>query len=115
MATMRPTTFSDESRKCNSGTRRNLLQPIRNVHLAVSHRDAFRRASVNGSSITRAILNLSYLPEQRADYGSETTRGTQGTEGFVRRILLPLILILMAGLAAPQNDESVVRATLDNG
>ncbi len=34
---------------------------------------------------------------------------------FVRRILLPLILILMAGLAAPQNDENVVRATLDNG
>jgi zinc protease len=33
----------------------------------------------------------------------------------VRRILLPLILILMAGLAAPQNDENVVRTTLENG
>lgn len=33
----------------------------------------------------------------------------------MRRILLPVIVVVMAGLAAPQNDENVVRATLDNG
>jgi zinc protease len=34
---------------------------------------------------------------------------------FVRRILLPLTAVLLAGLAAPENDDTVVRATLDNG
>ena len=33
----------------------------------------------------------------------------------MRRILLPLALFLMAGLAAPESDENVLRATLDNG
>jgi zinc protease len=33
----------------------------------------------------------------------------------LRRILLPLTLVLMAGLASPENDENVLRATLDNG
>jgi zinc protease len=33
----------------------------------------------------------------------------------LRRTLLPLTAILMAGLVSPQSDETVLRATLDNG
>ncbi len=36
-------------------------------------------------------------------------------ENLMRRIMLLLTVVLMAGLAAPGKDENVVRATLDNG
>src|ERR1700691_2495248 len=64
--------------------------------------DGFRTRMHN--SVLRAHMALSAHDRIKMTGGS-----------FLRRILLLLTVALMAGLAAPEKDDNVVRATLDNG